>query len=96
MLRRLKKDYPNSYIAVIFDDKGKTFRDDIYPEYKANRDPAPPELKQQFDRCREITRAFGLQEFAEERFEADDIKEAPLVRLLEAAKQAANVNGLTP
>ncbi len=49
------------------------FRNDIYPAYKANREPAPDELKQQFDRCREVTRAMGLQEFAESRYEADDI-----------------------
>jgi len=62
------------YVAVAFDAALSTcFRNDIYPEYKANREPAPPELKQQFDRCREVTRALGLREFAEERYEADDI-----------------------
>lgn len=62
------------YVAVAFDTALQTcFRNDIYPDYKANRDPAPPELKQQFDRCRAVTRALGLSEFAEARYEADDI-----------------------
>jgi 5'-3' exonuclease len=62
------------YVAVAFDTSLETcFRNDIYPEYKANREPAPPELKQQFDRCREVTRSLGLREFAESRYEADDI-----------------------
>ena len=62
------------YVAVAFDTALETcFRNDIYPDYKANRDPAPPELKQQFDRCRAVTRALGLSEFADTRYEADDI-----------------------
>lgn len=62
------------YVAVAFDTALEScFRNEIYPDYKANRDPAPAELKQQFDRCREITRALGCREFASERFEADDI-----------------------
>lgn len=62
------------YVAVAFDTALETcFRNDIYPDYKANRDPAPEELKQQFARCRQVTRALGLREFAEERYEADDI-----------------------
>ncbi len=62
------------YVAVAFDTALETcFRNDIYPEYKANRDPAPVELKHQFDRCREITRALGCAEFASPRYEADDI-----------------------
>jgi 5'-3' exonuclease len=62
------------YVAVAFDTALATcFRNDIYPEYKANRDPAPDELRQQFDRCRAVTRAMGLSEYAEHRYEADDI-----------------------
>lgn len=62
------------YVAVAFDTSLQTcFRNDIYPDYKANRDPAPEELKQQFGRCREVTRALGLREYAETRYEADDI-----------------------
>jgi 5'-3' exonuclease len=62
------------YVAVAFDTSLRTcFRNEIYPDYKANREPAPDELKQQFDWCREVTRALGMPEFAAERFEADDI-----------------------
>jgi len=62
------------YVAVAFDTSLTTcFRNDIYPDYKANRDPAPDELKKQFERCRALTRSLGLPEYAEQRFEADDI-----------------------
>jgi 5'-3' exonuclease len=62
------------YVAVAFDTSLATcFRNDLYRDYKANREPAPDELKQQFDRCRAVTRSLGLPEFAEQRFEADDI-----------------------
>jgi 5'-3' exonuclease len=62
------------YVAVAFDTSLATcFRNEIYPAYKANRDPAPAELNQQFERCRAVTRSLGLPEFAEQRFEADDI-----------------------
>jgi DNA polymerase I len=47
MLRRMTKDYPQSPVAVVFDAKGKTFRDDLYAEYKANRPPMPDELRAQ-------------------------------------------------
>ncbi len=62
------------HVAVLFDG-GKTecFRTDIYPPYKANRDPAPPELKRQFGQCRRFARALGLMESASPRYEADDL-----------------------
>ena len=44
MLRKLKQDFPSDYIACVFDPKGKTFRDDIYPEYKATRQAMPEDL----------------------------------------------------
>ena len=47
MLKRLEKDRVFDYSAVVFDAKGKTFRDDLYPDYKANRPPMPPELAAQ-------------------------------------------------
>jgi DNA polymerase I len=49
MLRRLRADYPSDYSACVFDAKGKTFRDDMYPEYKANRPSMPPELAAQIE-----------------------------------------------
>ena len=49
MLRRLQKDYPSDYIACVFDAKGKTFRNDLYPAYKANRPPMPTDLASQIE-----------------------------------------------
>jgi 5'-3' exonuclease len=62
------------HMAVLFDSSHTTsFRTDIYPQYKANRDPAPPELKRQFEQCRQFTRALGLVEWAHPKYEADDL-----------------------
>ena len=62
------------HVAVLFDESLSTsFRTEIYPEYKANRDPAPPELKRQFGQCRRFTKALGLMEWASPRYEADDL-----------------------
>jgi len=62
-----------THAAVIFDAKGKTFRNDIFPAYKANRPPAPEDLVPQFPLTREATRAFNLPSIELEGFEADDI-----------------------
>jgi len=62
------------HVAVLFDESlTGSFRTEIYPEYKANRDPAPPELKRQFGQCRRFARALGLLECAHPRYEADDL-----------------------
>lgn len=62
------------YVAVLFDESSaETFRTAIYPEYKANRDPAPPELKRQFAQCRRFVRALGLMELSNPTYEADDL-----------------------
>lgn len=61
-------------VAVLFDESLSTsFRSAIYPAYKANREPAPPELKRQFEQCRRFTRALGVMECAHPEFEADDL-----------------------
>ncbi len=73
MIRRLKKDYPKATIAVVFDAKGKTFRDEIYPEYKANRPPMPEELREQIEPIHAIIKAMGLPLLAIEGVEADDV-----------------------
>ena len=63
-----------AYIAVAFDESLKgSFRNKIYPDYKANRESAPPELKRQFKLCRDITRLMGIAEYASKTHEADDI-----------------------
>ncbi len=73
MLRKLGQDYLGSPIAVVFDAKGKTFRDRIYPEYKANRPPMPPELARQIEPIHDIVRAMGLPLFIVPDVEADDV-----------------------
>ena len=62
-----------THVAVIFDAKGKTFRSDIYPDYKANRPPAPEDLVPQFPLTRDATRAFNLSCIEQTGLEADDI-----------------------
>jgi DNA polymerase-1 len=62
------------YIAAAFDESLKgSFRNKIYPGYKADRESAPPELKRQFRLCRDITRLMGISEYASKTHEADDI-----------------------
>jgi len=62
------------YVAVLFDESlSKSFRSEIYPEYKANREPAPPELKRQFQQCRRYVRALGVMECGSPTYEADDL-----------------------
>jgi len=62
------------HVAVAFDESlESSFRNEIYPPYKANRDPAPPELERQFGLCREVCRLLGVAEFADDSYEADDI-----------------------
>lgn len=74
------------FVAVAFDEnRGEhCVRTAIYPAYKANREPAPPELKLQFARCRHVARALGMADCADARFEADD-----LIATLAARAQAA-------
>nr|WP_314629012.1 DNA polymerase I [uncultured Noviherbaspirillum sp.] len=73
MLRRLRNDYPAAYIACIFDAKGKTFRDDLYPDYKANRASMPEDLGRQIEPIHEAVRAMGWPILMIEGIEADDV-----------------------
>ena len=73
MLRKLLADYDPQYIAVVFDAKGKTFRNDLYPEYKANRPPMPEELRPQVELVHEIVEAMGLNLMIVDGVEADDV-----------------------
>jgi DNA polymerase-1 len=73
MLRRLLSDYDTEHVAVVFDAKGKTFRDDIYPEYKAHRPPMPDELSAQIEPIHDIIRALGLPLIQIQGVEADDV-----------------------
>ncbi len=73
MLRSLKKDYPNGNVIAIFDAKGKTFRNDMYPEYKANRPSMPDDLRTQIAPLHEIITAMGLPLLVVPGVEADDV-----------------------
>ena len=73
MLRRLAKDYPNSPLAVVFDEPGKTFRDEMYSEYKANRSAMPDDLREQIAPIHEMIKAMGLPLISVEGVEADDV-----------------------
>ncbi|MDP1660029.1 MAG: DNA polymerase I [Methylotenera sp.] len=73
MLRRLHKDYPSDYSACVFDAQGKTFRDDIYAEYKANRASMPDDLRVQIEPLHEAIKALGWPLIMEEGVEADDV-----------------------
>jgi len=73
MLRRLRADYPAAYIACVFDAKGKTFRDDLYPEYKAQRAAMPPDLVLQIEPIHHAVKAMGWPILMVEGVEADDV-----------------------
>jgi DNA polymerase-1 len=73
MLRRLLADYEPSHLAVVFDAKGKTFRDDLYSEYKAHRPPMPDEMRQQLDPIRSLVKALGMPLLEVPGVEADDV-----------------------
>jgi DNA polymerase-1 len=73
MLRRLRQDYAADHIACVFDAKGKTFRDDMYPEYKAHRPSMPEDLARQIEPIHEVVRALGWPILMVEGIEADDV-----------------------
>lgn len=73
MLRSLLKQFETDRIAVIFDAKGKTFRNDMYPEYKANRPPMPDDLRCQIEPLHKLIKAMGLPLISISGVEADDV-----------------------
>ncbi len=73
MLRRLEQDFPGSKVVVVFDAKGKTFRNDLYEAYKANRPPMPEDLAVQIEPIHEIVEAMGLPLLIVPGVEADDV-----------------------
>ena len=73
MLRKLLRQYPDSPIAVVFDAKGKTFRDELFEEYKAHRPPMPDDLACQIEPLHQLVRALGLPMLVEPGVEADDV-----------------------
>jgi DNA polymerase-1 len=73
MLRKLKQDFPSDYIACVLDPKGKTFRDEIYPQYKATRQSMPEDLAKQIDPLLETIEALGWPIVVVDGVEADDV-----------------------
>lgn len=73
MLRKLIRDYQPEHMAVVFDAKGKTFRNDLYAEYKATRPPMPDDLREQIEPIHEIVKAMGLPLLCIDNVEADDV-----------------------
>jgi len=73
MLRRLRREVPADYVACVFDAKGKTFRDALYPEYKAHRPAMPEELAAQIEPLHETVRALGWPLLMVDGVEADDV-----------------------
>lgn len=73
MLFKFLKDYKPDYLGIVFDSKGDTFRNKIYPEYKANRTEPPEDLKPQFPKIFDMVKAFSIPMIQLEGFEADDL-----------------------
>ncbi len=73
MLNKLLSDHPPTHVAVVFDAPGKTFRNDLYPEYKAHRPPMPDDLRVQIEPLQQIIRDMGLPLLIESGVEADDV-----------------------
>ena len=73
MLRRQLKEHPSDYLVVVFDAPGKTFRDDIYPDYTANRPPMPDDLRAQIAPTHDVIQAMGIPLLSVAAVEADDV-----------------------
>ena len=73
MLQKTLQDWQPDYVASVFDAKGKTFRNDLYPEYKANRPPMPDDLRSQIEPIHDFVRAMGLPLLIVPEVEADDV-----------------------
>ncbi|MFW6021107.1 MAG: 5'-3' exonuclease, partial [Guyparkeria sp.] len=73
MLLKMRREADPSHMAVVFDAPGKTFRDDIYPEYKAHRPPLPDDLRLQIEPVHALVRALGFPLLCIEGVEADDV-----------------------
>ncbi len=73
MLNRMIRQYSPEYLVVVFDAKGKTFRDSIYPQYKQNRPPMPDDLRSQCELIYQLVDAMGITRLSVEGVEADDV-----------------------
>ncbi len=93
ILLKLLRERKPDYVAVCFDSKGGTFRDDIYPEYKANRSETEPGLVGQLNTARDLVKALGLKSVYLKGFEADDIIATLARRAAGAGLEAVIVSG---
>ena len=93
MLRKLKQDFPADYLACVLDPKGKTFRDDIYPEYKATRQAMPEDLALQIEPMIETIEALGWPVICVDGVEADDVIGTLVVRACEHGWEAVISTG---
>jgi DNA polymerase-1 len=84
MLLRIEREQRPSHMCVVYDAPGRTFRDDLYPAYKAHRPPMPPELSTQLELTHDVVAAFGLPALSVAGVEADDVI-ATLARQASAA-----------
>ena len=87
MLRKLRQEYQPEYMAVVFDARGKTFRHDIYEEYKAHRPPMPDDLKAQIEPLHQLVKALGFPLISVEGVEADDVIGTLAVRATQQQKE---------
>ncbi|MCC6489245.1 MAG: DNA polymerase I [Candidatus Hydrogenedentes bacterium] len=93
VLLKLLRQHDPSHIAVVFDAPGRTFRDDMYPEYKANREATPEELSSQFPLMHELVRAFNICMIVQPGVEADDVMGTLARRAGEAGMNTVLVTG---
>ena len=92
MILKMLRDYHAPYIAVIFDAARENFRNEIYPEYKANRDATPEDLIPQFPLIHDATKAFDIPALEVPGFEADDLIAAYTKHALAAGKKVVIVS----
>ncbi|MGO3701214.1 MULTISPECIES: DNA polymerase I [Halomonas] len=93
MLKRLIKDYPQSPMAVVFDAPGKTFRDELYEDYKAHRPPMPDDLRSQVALLHACVKALGLPLLCIDGVEADDVIGTLAHRATQAGRDAVISTG---
>ena len=93
MLRRLIREHEATNFSVIFDAPGSTFRDELYPDYKANRPPMPPELRSQINIINELIDALGLPILCIEGVEADDVIGTLAVRAANSEMDVVIISG---
>lgn len=93
MLQRIRYDYTPHYLAVIFDAKGKNFRHDLYPKYKARRLVMPETLRPQIPRIKEVVRAYQIPTIELEGYEADDILATLATRWEQQGAEVVIVSG---